>query len=266
MAAERPPVAVTLFRLLLVLGLFGTLAHAGRAAWISRARRQRTTAVASLVACLLILRMGRRRGVRAARAAQGSPQRLQDRRRGSRGKRPRTGRSGQTAAAIRLPPAGSGGEGRVGVKEGRSRRRGPLLMARSPRRPRRWPIHRARCASSSRRPETSRRRSRPVGRAVARLGSTEGDYTRFVSLVLSSKGRLPADERKELDAVVKHLREERTGDAYRRCSAARWPSGSTTSRPSRPAPRSSPRRRRMIPRPSPSSGRWPSRSTIERPR
>ena len=48
--------------------------------------------------------------------------------------------------------------------------------------------------------------------AVARLGSTEGDYTRFVSLVLSSKGRLPADERKELDSVIKHLREERKDD------------------------------------------------------
>jgi hypothetical protein len=44
--------------------------------------------------------------------------------------------------------------------------------------------------------------------AVARTGSTAGDYTRFVFLVLSSKAPLQPGERQELDAVVAHLQKE----------------------------------------------------------
>ena len=48
--------------------------------------------------------------------------------------------------------------------------------------------------------------------AITRAGSTEADYVRFVSLVIASKAPLPADERKELGTVIKHLEQETNGD------------------------------------------------------
>jgi hypothetical protein len=46
--------------------------------------------------------------------------------------------------------------------------------------------------------------------AITRLGSTVSDYVRFVTLVLATKGPLPAGEREELDSVIDHMKEEQT--------------------------------------------------------
>ena len=211
MAAERPTVAVRLFRLLLVLGLFGTLAHAARTAWISRARRQRATAVAALVAGLMIAGLGG--GVASAQLAPRkdhlSEFKIDD-------ADPEASVPGPDVAAkeplqfgylLQDLAAKAVSASKKGDHDAAARFFGAMAKAA----PTVAYPARQMCAELEAGGDVQKA-IQACRSAVARLGSTEGDYTRFVSLVLSSKGPLSTDERKELDAVIKHMQEERKDD------------------------------------------------------
>ena len=207
MAAERPSAAVRLFRLLLVLGLFGTLAHAGRTAWISRARRRRVTAVASLVAGFLIAGLGG--GVASAQLAPRkdhlSEFKIDDANPEASVPAPDVAVNEPLQYGYLLQDLAAKAESfsKKGDHVAASRFYGAMAKAAPtvayP--PRQMCLELEAAGDVQKAIQACRS-------AVARLGSTEGDYTRFVSLVLGSKGPLPAGERKELEAVIKHLQEE----------------------------------------------------------
>jgi hypothetical protein len=212
MAAERPSAAVRLFRLLLALGLFATLAHAGRAAWLARFRR-RGAAPASLVAFLAIFAGLSGWGSRAASAQTplpGGQDHLSDFK--INDEDPESSVPGPEAAtrdplqfgyflqdlAARAEAAVKQGDHAAAARYYGAIAKGAPTVAYPPRQM---------CVELEAAGDMERA-IQACRSAVARLGSTAADYTRFVALVLASKGPLPAGERKELDAVIAHLQKE----------------------------------------------------------
>jgi hypothetical protein len=207
MAAEHPSTGVKLFRLLLALGLLGTLAHAGRATWIARARRQRVTAVASLAACLVIFGLG---GGMASAQITAPKDHLSDFKiddadpeAGIPGPDVATREPLQYGYLLQDLAAKAESVSKQGDHVAAARFYGALAKAAPtvayP--PRQMCLELEAAGDVPKAIQACRS-------AISRLGSTEADYTRFVSLVLETKGPLPDSERKELEAVVKHLREE----------------------------------------------------------
>jgi hypothetical protein len=214
MAAEHPPLAVRLFRIFLVLGLFATLVHACRAAWSARSRRRHGTAVASLVACLVISGLGS--GVASGQVTlpEGkdhlSAFKIDD-------ADPEAGIPGPGEAtkqplqygyllqdlAAKAESASKRGDHAASARYYGAIAKAAPTVAYPPREmcvelEAAGDIHKAIQACRS---------------AITRAGSTEADYTRFVTLVLGSKEPLHADERKELEAVIQHLQQETPLDA-----------------------------------------------------
>ncbi len=214
MATEHPSVAVRLFRLLLVLGLLGTLAHAGRAARTRRSRRRRATAVTSLAACLVIWGLGS--AVASAQATlPGGKDQISDFKIDDAN--PEAGIPEPDVAtreplqygyllqdlAARAESAVKRGDHAAAARFYGALAKGAPTVAFPPRQM---------CVELEAAGDIEKA-IQACRSAIMRAGSTEVDYTRFVTLVLGSKGPLPADERKELEAVIKHLGDETKGSA-----------------------------------------------------
>ncbi len=209
MAAERPSAAVRLLRLLLALGLLATLAHACRAAWMARSRQRRATAMVSVVTCLVIWGLGS--GVALAQAAlPGGKDHLSafkiddaDPEAGIPGPDEATQQPLQYGYLLQDLAARAEAASKRGDHAASARFYGALAKAAPtvayP--PREMCVELEAAGDAAKAIQACRS-------AIARAGSTEADYTRFVSLVLGSKEPLPPGERKELEAVIKHLQEE----------------------------------------------------------
>ena len=214
MTAERPSMAVRLFRLLLTLGLLGTMAHACRAAWLTRSRRRRAPAVVSLATCLVIWGLGS--GVASAQGtlANGkdhlSDFKVND-------EDPEANIPGPDEAtkaplqygyllqdlAARAEAASKKDDHAAAARfYGALAKAAPTVAY-----PTRQMCVELEAAGD---PEKAIQACRS---AIMRAGSTEADYARFVTLVLGSKGPLPGDERKELETVIGHMEKETKGDA-----------------------------------------------------
>jgi hypothetical protein len=207
MAAEHPPVGVRLFRLFLVLGLLGTFAHACRAAWIARSRRQRVTTVASLAACLMIFGLGG--GVASAQMTAPKDHLSDfkiddaDPEAGIPGPDVATREPLQYGYLLQDLAAKAESLSKKGDHASAARFYGALAKAApTVAYPTRQMCLELEAAGDAQKAIQACRS------AISRLGSTEADYTRFVSLVLASKGPLPDGERKEMEAVIKHMEEE----------------------------------------------------------
>jgi hypothetical protein len=208
MAAEHPSAVVQLLRLLLALGLFGTLAHACWAAWRTRARGQRASAVA-LSAILVLWGLGS--GVASAQVPlPGGKDHLSDFKIDDAD--PEAGVPGPDVAtrqplqfgyllqdlAARAEAASKKGDHAAAARFYGAIAKAAPTVAYAPR---------EMCVELEAAGDTHKA-IQACRTAVARLGSTAADYTRFVSLVLNSKEPMLPGERKELEAVVKHLQEE----------------------------------------------------------
>jgi hypothetical protein len=210
MATEHPSVVVRLFRLLLVLGLFGTLAHAGRATWTARFRR-RAAAVAPLVASLVMLGLGT--GVASAQV-KGGPEtkdglstfRIDD-------ENPEAAVPDPDVAARQPLEYGYllqdlAAKGEAASKKGNHAAAARYFSALAKAAPTVAYPPREMCIELEAAGDIQKA-IQACRSAVARLGSTAGDYTRFVLLVLNSKEAPPPGERQELEAVIKHLEQEK---------------------------------------------------------
>src|SRR5580692_10413267 len=208
MAAERPSAAVRLLRLLLALGLLATLAHACRAAWMARSRHRRATAMVSVVTCLLIWGLG---GVALAQTGlPGGKDHLSafkiddaDPEAGIPGPDEATRQPLQYGYLLQDLAARAESASKKGDHAAAARFYGAMAKAAPtvayP--PREMCFELEAAGDPAKAIQACRS-------AIARAGSTEADYTGFVSLVLGSKEPLPPGERKELEAVIKHLQEE----------------------------------------------------------
>jgi hypothetical protein len=210
MATEHPSVGVRIFRLFLVIGLFGTLAHAGRSAWMARARRRRvSTAVASAIACLVMLTLGSRLAS-AQISLPGGKDGLSTL--GIDDENPEASVPGpdvatkqplqfgyllQDLAARAESAAKKGDHAKAARYYGAIAKAAPTVAFP----PRKMCLELEAAGDLSTAIQACRS-------AITRAGSTEADFTRFVSLVLNSKGPLPPDERQELEAVIKHLEKQ----------------------------------------------------------
>jgi hypothetical protein len=213
MATEHPSAGVRLFRLLLALGLLGTLAHAGRARWMARSRRRRTTAVVSLAACLVIWGLGS--GVAFAQATPVGRDHLSDFKIDDAD--PEASIPGPDVAtqqplqygyllqdlAAKAESASKKGNHAAAARYYSAIAKAAPTVAYPPRQM---------CVELEADADTQKA-IQACRSAITRAGSTEADYTRFVTLVVGSKGPLPADERKELEAVIKHMETETKGGA-----------------------------------------------------
>jgi hypothetical protein len=209
MTAEHPSAAVRLFRILLALGLLGTLARACRAAWMGRARQRRATAAVSAFVCLAIWGLGS--GVASAQATlPAGKDHLSDFKIDDAD--PEAGVPGPDEAtqqplqygyllqdlAARAESASKKGDHVAAARFYGALAKAAPTVAYPPRQM---------CLELEAAGDTQKA-TQACRSAIARAGSTEADYTRFVSLVLNSKEPFPPGERKELEAVIKHLQEE----------------------------------------------------------
>ncbi len=206
--AERASPAIWLGRVLLLLALLGTLAHAGHGATLARRRRARPTSnLARALLVIVICTLGG--GIARAEPAAGKDQlsdfpiddanpeasvpspEAQNRKPLEFGyflqdlaaKAERANKSGDRAAEARYY--------RALTKAAPTAAFGPRKLCEALEAAGDLPNAIVACRT-----------------AITRQGSTAGDYQHFVSLVLASKGPLPAEERKELDLVILHLANE----------------------------------------------------------
>ncbi len=207
MAAEQPSTGVKLFRLLLGLGLLGTFVHACRAAWIARSRRRRVPSVASLAVCLVSFGLG---GGAASAQMTAAKDHLSDFKIDDAD--PEAGIPAPDVATREPLQYGYLLQDLAAKAESLSKRGDHAAAAR-------FYGALAKAAPTVAYPPRQMcfeleaagdlpKAIQACRSAISRLGSTAADYTRFVSMVLGATGPLPADERKELEAVIKHMEEE----------------------------------------------------------
>jgi hypothetical protein len=214
LAADHPSGIVRLFRLFLALTLLGTLGHALRT-WLVRSRQRRASAVMSAVICLVIWGSGS--GVASAGATPPAVPGGKDHLSAFQinDEDPESSIPGQDVAvkeplqygyllqdlAAKAEKASKKGEHAAAARYyGAIAKAAPTVAYPS----------RQMCVELEAAGDVPTA-IQACRAAITRLGSTMGDYTRFVSLVLGSKEPLPPDERKELDNVLKHMQQQQPG-------------------------------------------------------